>query len=346
MIKYLFVVLAGHKYGLGHLKRCILIAKKLEKHHITFLLIGGNKKANTTLIDNKIFNIFSLKISDRIDSTKIKNLIFKYDKVIFDISNKSNLNFSILASSKFFLNKKSSNKVIIIDAKYSESVLSKNTKIPVDLAIIPYFNENMINISSLTSYIGEKYAVLDDLYKTKKKRKLNTQVKKIFISFGGADSRNFTLKTLKSISQLNEKFQINISIGLFFSKKQITTLKIFSDSNNLNVKFLFDIDLLRDHFYWSDFSIIGSGLTKYEMLATGTPGISISLNGSDYQSNNIISNKKAIVNLRYDISIKDLSKKILKLARNCRLRSELSTNARSLVDGRGLHRVTNAIEKL
>ena len=346
MNKYLFVVLAGHKYGLGHLKRCILIAKKLKSKNIDFLVIGRNKETNVILNNDKFKNIFGLKINERLDSDKNISFIFKYNKIIFDVSNKKNINFSILANSKYFINKKPHNKIILIDSKYSESLIIKNKDLPIDLLLIPYFDETKINIKNIKSYIGEKFAVLNESYANKKKRKLNIKVKKIFISFGGSDPNNFSLKTLQSVNHLNEKFQIKLSVGPYFKKSQISILKKYALLNNLNLKLLFNVNLLHDHFNWSDMSIIGSGLTKYEMLATGTPGISISLNKSDYKSNNIVSNKNAIVNSPHNISSKKLSEKILKMVNNLSLRSKLSLKAKSLVDGRGLHRVSNAIEKL
>ena len=308
MNKYLFVVLAGHKYGLGHLKRCILIAKKLRSKSIDFLVIGKNKETKVVLNNNGFFTIFELKTYESLDSDRIKNFIFKYNKIIFDISNKNNINFSVLANLKFYLNKKKSNKIILIDSKYSESIICKNDKLPLDIVFIPYFTETKVNnIKKIKSYVGEKYSIINEVYSKKKKRKLNQNVKKVFISFGGSDPKNFSMKVLKSLNKLSREFQIKLSIGPYFKKKQTSSLKRYAKLNNLNLKFLINVELLHEYFIWSDMSIIGSGLTKYEMLATGTPGISISLNKSDHKSNKLVSQKNAIISLPDNISIKELS---------------------------------------
>ena len=347
MSKYLFVVLAGHKYGFGHLKRCILIAKKLRTKSIDFLIIGKNKETKAVLNNNGFYSIFGLRTNERLDSERNKNFIFKYNKIIFDISNKSNINFNVLANFKFYLNKKKSNKIILIDSKYSESIICKNDKLPIDLIFIPYFTENKFNnIKKIKSYIGEKYSVINEIYAKKKKRKLNRNVKKIFITFGGSDPKNISMKVLKSLKKISREFQIKLSIGPYFKHKQTLSLKRYAKLNNLNLKFLINTDLLHDYFIWSDMSIIGSGLTKYEMLATGTPGISISLNKSDHKSNKLVSKKNAIISLPDNVSIKELSRKISKTANNFTLRTKLSSKSKDLVDGRGLHRVLNAIEKL
>ena len=345
MSKILFVVIAGQSFGFGHLNRCIQIAKFYNKSKTGFFLIGDNK-AREILIKDNIHCEGNLDINSSTNNKSLIKLFPRYKKIVYDVSNKKFLNHPCIDYEKLFPTKSAGNKIIVIDSKYSESIVKKEKKLAINLLIIPYLEKKIKNNSKIKCFHGPKFATLAQVYSKIKKRKIRDKVKNILISFGGSDPKLFSLKTLKAIHKLNDQYKVRLIIGPFFKKNLIKSIYNFAYLKKMQIEFLENQKHLKSHFLWSDLAIISSGLTKYEMLATGTPGISISLNNSDYISNKPFTNIGSLQNIKYNTNIMSLCKKIKKLVNNSEIRVRMSKQGQSLVDGRGLLRVANAIEKL
>ena len=76
------------------------------------------------------------------------------------------------------------------------------------------------------------------------------------------------------------------------------------------------------------------------------PSISIALDYQSEEFNKVMQRKNILVNANYDISLVKLKYLINNLMINYKKRLNISRTAQKLVDGNGLQRVVNAIEKL
>ena len=89
-------------------------------------------------------------------------------------------------------------------------------------------------------------------------------------------------------------------------------------------------------------------LTKYELAATGTPTILMSIDQYHHNVNKAFSKLSSVINLGVaeKVSTKALADKIIDLMHNHQKRTQLSISGRHLVDGHGARRLTNEILNL
>jgi len=344
MTKYLFVVLASSELGFGHLNRCINLTKKIKTRSISFFIIG-DIKAEKILRDQQIkcFKFLNIKKLKNIN-VKFKDDIF-FDKVIFDISNPNFKFYRDFEKKLISPIRIRSNHIIIIDSDYQNQLIKNRTAL-YDMLIIPYFQKREIKKKKKNILIGSKYAMLEKRYSYLKKSIISKNVEKVLLSCGGADPNQDTLKVLMALNSFNKKLKVKVIIGPFFSKKLISNIKILSKSFAHSISLIENETNLKKYFTWCDLAITSSGLTKYELAACGVPSISIALDYQSEEFNKVMQRKNILVNANYDISLVKLKYLINNLMINYKKRLNISRTAQKLVDGNGLQRVVNAIEKL
>ena len=193
--------------------------------------------------------------------------------------------------------------------------------------------------------LGPNYVLLrDEFLKSKKKMKI-TQLKKIFISFGGQDCSNQSIKVLNGIIHSGLEFnEINVVIGksnkflkrLKNISKQIKNVKIFVGTNNIS-------SLMQ----MSDLGIGASGSMMWERAYLGIPGL-VSIIGKNQELSAKTMEKICCVKnlgLAKKVSYEDYRKfflgiKIEKL-------NKMSKNNTRFFDGKGKQRiVTKLIQKI
>ncbi len=248
--KILFRCDAGYKseLGSGHLIRSITIAKELNKKYlikkknILFLLKTNNKYSLGAKIiksENFRFQSINSSILDYSDEELNEILKINFKVIVFDRMGKINLSFIKKI-------KKLKKKIICIDDS------SKN-KFLCDLSINPLVYKNTYSKRSHMS--GFKFNILpSNPYKKMKARSL--QIKKVFFSFGGFDSKNYSKLYLKLLEKEHKYKIINSKIrykkmfesrSKFYKKMQSSDLVICSggitmfDAINMN-KIVISVD--------------------------------------------------------------------------------------------------------
>lgn len=95
---------------------------------------------------------------------------------------------------------------------------------------IPGFEENAFKRESYTRlYLGSDYALLRKEFLKTKWRTIPKKENNIFVSFGGSDQNNLSLKIIEYIKRINLDIDINLLIGDAF--RYTTTLANFSGVN-------------------------------------------------------------------------------------------------------------------
>ena len=145
---------------------------------------------------------------------------------------------------------------------------------------------------------------------------------------------------MKNISNL----EINVIIGPFF--KNINNLKKLSlENKNINLKF--SPKNIWNEFYKADLVIAGSGNTLHELAIQRIPTLCLAMSKHQILFAKYFSTKGfglylGEFNKINKISLKNSVENILK---NEKKRKNMYQNAEKLIDGKGLERTTNIIEK-
>ena len=331
----LFFSCVGDNIGLGHYKRLDSLQKYIffETFNKNFFVLKIGSSSNSKIK-------FKANIKNKFTSFRFRK---KYDIAFVDISNNYFINNLILT--KLILSKIRliSNKLILFDGlgEYNLKNRLNNTKY-FDYIISPYSNKSISSSSKVLA--GRRYAIIDSsILKYSKHQKINKVAKRIILTFGGSDLNQLTFKLLKILSKINITLDIKIFIGPYFNKKNIFNINKFHKQSNHNVIILRDTFNLASHYSKADLIFVGSGLSKYEVAASGTPQIIISNNNHDEIYNSPFKrNGLKVINIKKNSS-SIIIKEIDEIIFNEKLRNKLSNIGKKYIDGKGIERLLKKI---
>lgn len=317
--------------GLGHIIRSLNLANELKKYAEIFFLVedyGGTKQ----IIFEKNFSNFSslpknISISDDISKT-IKNI--KKNKIDLIIIDKH------FTSQKYLKHIKKFTKTVLI------SDLLDIEK-PVDLLINGYIglkNKKFTNSLNSICLTGPRYQILDKKFSNLPK---NVQKKyDILVTFGALDEKNIVNIFLDSLNNYTEQLEIKIILGPIASKSKKAS---YFSKRFTNISYIQSTKNMKKEILQSKFGFTAGGITSYEFAAMKVP-FAIICDAKHQISTAVEWEKKGVainlgmLNKKTTPQIQNVLKKIIQ-----KNEKTFSTQL-NLVDGKGIHRVSNEIIKL
>lgn len=326
----------GAHIGLGHIMRTLVLAKELRKYHNIFYVcrksINEPDKylAGAELAINKGFNVEyinensaydDLKLIDAdcllTDSYDVDENYFNYTKDLFkytgyiDDMNLYSFNVDLLINQN-------------IGAEKLKYRVNRQTKLMLGTMYTMLRSEfrNSINDSSL---IKER---IDD----------------IMITTGGSDESHLTYKLINWL--VDFKYNYHVVIGPSFDNVLIEKLKEISNQNN-NVKLYFNPDMC-SLMSKVDLSISACGSTLYELCAKGVPIMGIVVAQNQLALALEMESRKIIEWLGWynEFSKEALADRLIELDNELDKRKNMIKMGKNLVDGDGVYRIVNEINKL
>lgn len=351
MLKVLFRVDGSQRIGMGHIIRCLSLAKELENAGVEVAFIIKHKEGENKVISSgfKVFRIpcemkdmedseegfFYGKPEDLIEeSGYIVNLIsdFKPNLLIIDSYN---------VSMDFFSELRQNIKTVYID-----DINSFNY--PVEMIINGNINAKELNYSKHTTseqmLLGIEYNMIRNEFKDLPKRIVAKKITQIMITTGGSDSFGLSQKLAKWILTNSEfeNIQINLIVGSAFSNKSELNKLAFEYKNLILHE---NPEKISQIMFRSDIAISSGGSTLYELCACGTPTLSFVL--ADNQQGIVMRmNELGLVQSigwYNELEEERLTSSLSNLIKNFEKRKEISANGQKLVDGNGCSRI---VEKL
>lgn len=208
---------SSSKIGLGHIKRDLVYAKKyLSSYDVSFACV----RLDGDIVDEIPYKVIELE-DDSLD--KLLDKLDFFDELIID-------HYDI----SFF------------DQKKIKSCFPKLLLKVFDDTYERYYCDEIINhnlgakksrysLESFTKVNLIEPLIRDEFYRAKK---LNLKKDGVFLSLGGSDSENLTLKILKILKPLN----IKINLATTSSNKNLKQLKLYVNKNRF-VKLFIDSDV-------------------------------------------------------------------------------------------------------
>ena len=251
--------------GFGHLRRCLILSKQLQKKKYSIQFAIDNNKNAKKLLKQHGFSYFQFKndISLKKEYTALHKIIKEknFDVIILDTRERNE------SLSKFLIND-SIFSIVIDDAwcRHAYANLIFNPTISKEFhKYIKTKNNNKI-------FYGVKYFITDENF-SKSKKKLNSIKKKnrynITISIGGSDYDGLTYFLAKALLDL-KNINIKLIIGPYFSNyKKLNTLL------NKNIQIINTPKNIWNIFLKSDVVISNAGSTLYELSIQKIPTIYI-----------------------------------------------------------------------
>lgn len=129
-----------------------------------------------------------------------------------------------------------------------------------------------------TIYGGEKYYIAPKIFLMYNPVKVKEAVKKVFISFGGADPQNYTDRLFKIITKDKyRKFHFIVALGR--AKQNVDALMEYNCVDNIDV--YFDVKNMPELMSECDVALTSRGRTAYELAILGIPPIVLSQNARE-----------------------------------------------------------------
>ncbi|MDD5108771.1 MAG: glycosyltransferase [Candidatus Omnitrophica bacterium] len=289
-------------------------------------------------------NIFFLVNKDKIASNFIRNNGFPVKEIdslsdlglflkekFFDISILNQLNTE---SREVILFKKHSRRLVTIEDVGKSSLLADlrfNILYPQPKAITE------LSFLPLSKVFQEKHTLLKQIKK---------KAKNILVLQGGSDTYGFTPKIIKSLNSVDPQIKINVVLGPYFSHFKELDIVLRNSSREFDIiSNCSDLSFLMTE---ADIAISAAGNTLFELACLGVPTMVVCAEKFEEITAKILEEKGFCINLGYgsDIKEKDIFATLDRLTANYKLRFSMSKRGKELIDGAGIKRIVNRIEKL
>lgn len=124
-------------------------------------------------------------------------------------------------------------------------------------------------------YAGEKYYISSKTFMFYEPIEIKNEVKRVFISFGGADPQNYSDRLLSIVSKDEyKKYQFIVVLGR--AKNNVDALLEYNKYENIEV--VYDVANMPEIMSKCDMGITSRGRTGYELAMLGIPTISMAQN--------------------------------------------------------------------
>ncbi len=320
---------------MGHLSRCLGLAKKLQKFKITPYFLIKNDSRAIELINESGFQ-FTTMPNTANDVKEYSTLINLHHKIRF---NCLFIDLKKTKSKQFFIKLKKICKTVVIDNTNKNSLQA-------DLVIWPWIKEqypkDVILNNSRKILVGPKYMLLGNIKKDKESK--NRQ-KSILISMGGSDKMGLTVKLIKSLKKSKQDIHVDIVLGKFFSDTN-KILEIIRNNKRFTV--ISNKEGLISIMSYYKIGIFTFGITTFEAFFAGLPSLVIShSNENDSYARKMASYECMKYLGHYKmINFNEIPRITLALMKNRALCKKYSKNGQDLVDGKGGERIAKKIVEM
>lgn len=192
-------------------------------------------------------------------------------------------------------------------------------------------------------YAGERYYISSKLFMFYSSIAIKERISRVFISFGGADPRNYSDRLLNII--INPEYQsYQFVVVLGRAKNNVEALLEYNKYSNIEV--LYDVSNMPDLMTSCDMGITSRGRTGYELAILGVPSIAMAQNFRE-EKHGFVCNENGFTYIGLnptDEIIEGTLKMYLKLSKNSRQHLQDLLLSHDLRGGR--KRVMNLINNL
>lgn len=202
--------------------------------------------------------------------------------------------------------------------------------------------KNLIS-SSCSKLLGPKYTLLRPEFHVRREssKKMQHNISRILVFFGGTDSDDHTNKTLSALIHAGiESIFIDVVVGPNYENFDML-MSIYGHISNINI--YRDIDNMEDLMSAADIAIGAGGTTTWERCCVGLPTLAWPIADNQKLLLEHVSRYGAVYcpDLESITSRDDLSKVIYSFVHSRDIRSWIRTKGMELVDGLGTSRVIN-----
>jgi len=341
----LFVCTASEKNGFGHLSRCLALAAYSRKFGFSasFLVFGSAlarervQKAGYECFlfeDTCLTTDCLLQVKGVDPDVVIADLFFPG---FFSLSDNQALFQQLRELAETF---------VIVDVLGEDSILHNFPGVIADIVINPYVaNSSAVKQFQWRYLEGADYALLGPEYSELPNRDQKLIANRVLVTCGGSDSESNSLKVLYGLEEIIQNLEIRLVIGPMFDNKLYQELEKFTHKSKHKIVLSVAPESLLNDILWCDLAISASGLTKYELAASGTPALLFSIDHYHEEVHRPFALKGTSIGLGVGVKPQVIAREVQRVLYNIEIREEIAACGRSLIDGKGAQRLFDEIKK-
>jgi spore coat polysaccharide biosynthesis predicted glycosyltransferase SpsG len=328
---------SSKEIGMGHLTRCLSIAKFIRKKGVDVMFLTQEDGTHLQVVE-KGYQSYKITKKELFDISQLPHY-YDYFILIADFNSKSIFKNSACYFSNLDLIRKDFQMLVTLEELTDYPYCS-------DIVIIPYFGANKIKLrecSNVVYLLGEKYFLLRDEF-CNNDFIVQKLAKNILITMGGGDPNRISLKVLSALFVLGKEYKFHVVLGQASDISDSELHHIMGNYKDCLVVYR-NCSQMSEVMLCCDIAVTNSGLTKYELAALGVPTVVISNNASQSKIDKIFSEFQSSIYLGIWKKVK--KDKILEVCKELLvdygLRLKLSNNGKKLIGKKGLDGIWNAI---
>lgn len=329
--------------GMGHLYRASLLANMLrQRFSFETKVIFRKNDASSRFLSRQRVTAESIEVHLSVDSeiATLNQMIMRDNPVlvVFDLLTLEN-EMGYLASIKH----NGIPLIVITDD-------SRLRELSADLVLNG--NPNQIGLDygpdSIRYLLGPKYFIMDPNNGQAMAKRPNGQVKDILLTVGGSDHNDLIFKVLTALEMAPQLYSLRLKLVVSSACGYIDRLFERLKRMGLDVELLIDVDGLAPLWTQVDLAVTAAGNTLFERIASRLPGATVCQLQRQMEIADKFTELGVNVNLGYgpELTELELANRITAFISDKNNHAQQYDRAHEIIDGRGLNRLGDAIEKL
>ena len=259
---------ADEAIGLGHLQRCMALARRLLKFGKVRFIVPERQARVHALLDAQGLEHVGLCAGEA-HADEIDRYPPDVRRIVVDIGHRANVTCTRRYTEYLHALAKRSIGIVLVDGLCGEAY--RDPDAPRVLACVqPYWSTQREKPPRCDVWLhGPPFTLLDEIYDDAFAPGASSAIENVLLTVGGGDRHGTTVDVLQGLADCGP-LRVRVVVGPLFSGTLRERIQALADSSE-GVELIDAPANLREHYAWADLCIGGSGMSKYEAAACGTP---------------------------------------------------------------------------
>ncbi len=344
--RLLLVSAASHSIGYGHLNRCLTLAAHAgaAAFEPAFLVFGDEQARVRVEAAGHACQVKPVSELERAALTA--GVTEPADVVVSDVVHAALFARTPSVPALFGQLRRLGRVAVAIDSLGEQSLVAQAPQADIDLLVVPYAAAPIDRGQGRWRVLqGPQYALLSPAYAGLPRRLVRERADRVLVSCGGSDPDGNTALILRGLEKISGRMQVRAVLGPLFSEALRAEIRRLAEQSRHQVELVFAPETLLGAMLWCDVALSASGLTKYELAATGTPALLFSIDASHEEVNRPFAAQGSVLDLGLNITPECVREQTDKLLGDFARRAKMAATGQDMVDARGAQRLLAEIKK-